>query len=95
MADAGSIRVARQAGPAMAIAAVTARTTVTIANVRKSSGFTAKSIVVMKRPSTAESARPITAPATSTRAASPTTSRSTSPLVAPRARRTPKSRIRC
>ena len=61
-AEAGSIRTARHAGPAIDIAAVIPTTIVTNAKVAGSSGRTPNSIVSMRRPKTADSTSPIAAP---------------------------------
>ncbi len=68
-AAAGSIRAARQAGPAIDSAAVTAITIVTSANVVGSSGRTPNSIVSIRRPLNAASTRPIATPVPTTRRA--------------------------
>jgi endonuclease/exonuclease/phosphatase family metal-dependent hydrolase len=94
-ATAGSIRVARHAGAAVAAAAVTASTIGTTTNVTGSHACTPKRTVPSSRLAAAERIRPIAAPPATTLAAFPTTSRIRSPLDAPSARRTPKSRTRC
>src|SRR5687767_8501868 len=66
-ATAGSIRAARQAGPAIASAAVIATSIVTTANVTKSSGCTPNNTEPINRPKAAASIKPTTAPAVTTR----------------------------
>ena len=94
-AVAGSIRTARHAGPATDAAPVSATTAMTAANVTASRGCTPKSIVVIVRPKAADRTRPIAAPIVTMRMALETTCFRTSFVVAPSARRTPKSRTCC